>query len=36
MDVVMETIESVIATHDGATIEQLNDELVIRAWNWDF
>ena len=36
MDVVMETIESVIAMHDGATIEQLNDELVIRGLEMGF
>ena len=29
MDVIMETIESVIARHHGATLEQINDELVI-------
>ncbi len=36
MDVVMETIESVIAQHDGATLEQVNDELVIRGLELGF
>jgi hypothetical protein len=36
MDVVMETIESVIAMHDGATLEQINDELVIRRLELGF
>lgn len=31
MEVVRETIESVIAMHQGATLEQINDELVIRG-----
>lgn len=36
MDVVMETIESVIAMHNGATLEQINDELVIRGLELGF
>jgi 16S rRNA G966 N2-methylase RsmD len=36
MDVVMETIESVIAMHEGATLEQINDELVIRGLELGF
>ncbi len=36
MDVVMETIESVIAMHQGATIEQVNNELVIRGLELGF
>jgi 16S rRNA G966 N2-methylase RsmD len=36
MDVIMETIESVIAMHHGATIEQINDELVIRGLELGF
>jgi 16S rRNA G966 N2-methylase RsmD len=36
MDVVMETIESVIALHHGATLEQINDELVIRGLELGF
>lgn len=36
MDVVMETIESVIAVHHGATLEQVNDELVIRGLELGF
>lgn len=36
MDVVMETIESVIAMHHGATLEQINDELVIRGLELGF
>ncbi len=32
----METIESVIAMHDGATLEQINDELVIRGLELGF
>lgn len=33
---VFETIEKVIATHDGATLEQINDELVIRGLELGF
>jgi 16S rRNA G966 N2-methylase RsmD len=36
MDVIMETIESVIAMHQGATLEQINDELVIRGMELGF
>jgi hypothetical protein len=36
MDVVMETVESVIAMHHGATLEQINDELVIRGLELGF
>src|ERR1700730_7875898 len=36
MDVVLETIESVIAMHHGATLEQINDELVIRGLELGF
>lgn len=36
MDVIMETIESVIAMHSGATLEQVNDELVIRGLELGF
>jgi len=36
MDVVKETIESVIAMHQGATLEQINDELVIRGLELGF
>ena len=36
MDIVMETIESVIAMYDGATLEQINDELVIRGLELGF
>jgi hypothetical protein len=36
MDVVMETIESVIAMYHGATLEQINDELVIRGLELGF
>lgn len=36
MDVVMETVESVIAMHHGATLEQINDELVVRGLELGF
>ena len=36
MDVIMETVESVIAMHNGATLEQINDELVIRGLELGF
>ena len=36
MDIVIETIESVIALHHGATLEQINDELVIRGLELGF
>lgn len=34
--IVLETIESVIARYDGATIEQINDELIIRGLELGF
>jgi len=36
MDIVIETIESVIALHNGATFEQINDDLVIRGLELGF
>lgn len=36
MDVVMMTVESVIVMHHGATLEQINDELVIRGLELGF
>ncbi len=36
MDIVLETIESVIAMYDGATLEQINDELVLRGLELGF
>lgn len=36
MDVVMNNIEAVIALHTGATIEEINDELVIRGLELGF
>jgi 16S rRNA G966 N2-methylase RsmD len=36
MNVIMETIESVIALHHGATLEQINDDLVIRGLELGF
>jgi hypothetical protein len=36
MDIVIETIESVIAMYDGATLEQINDELVLRGLELGF
>jgi 16S rRNA G966 N2-methylase RsmD len=35
-NLVLETIESVIAAHDGATLEEINDELVIRGLELGF
>ena len=35
-DIVMETIESTIAEHDGATVEQINDRLVISGLEMGF
>lgn len=35
-DVVMETIESVIAQHGGAELEQINDELVLKGLELGF
>ena len=36
MDVILETVESIIAMHHGATLEQINDELVIRGLELGF
>jgi DNA modification methylase len=36
MDILMETVEAVIAMHDGATLEQINDELVLRGLELGF
>src|ERR1700694_2711516 len=36
MDIVMNDIEAVIAQHEGATIEQINDGLVIRGLEMGF
>jgi 16S rRNA G966 N2-methylase RsmD len=36
MDIVLETVESVIAMYDGATLEQVNDELVLRGLELGF
>lgn len=35
-DLVIETIESVIAANDGATLEQINDELIIKGLEFGF
>lgn len=35
-DLVIETIESVIAQHDGANLEQINDELIIKGLQFGF
>lgn len=35
-DVVMQTIEGVIANNDGATIEQINDELIVKGLELGF
>lgn len=35
-DLVIETIESVIARHDGANLEQINDELIIKGLQFGF
>ena len=35
-DIMMETIESTIAEHDGATVEQINDRLVISGLEMGF
>jgi len=34
--IVMQTIEGIIAKNDGATLEQINDELIIRGLELDF
>ena len=36
MDVILETIESLIAANDGATLEQINSELVIKGLELGF
>jgi len=35
-DLIIETIESVIALHSGATLEQINDELIIKGLELGF
>ena len=35
-DMVMQTVESVIAKHNGATLEQINDELIIKGLELGF
>ena len=35
-DLIIETIEAVIAQHDGATIEQINDELIMKGMEYGF
>ncbi|MCX6258572.1 MAG: DNA methyltransferase [Bacteroidia bacterium] len=35
-DIVLETIEGVIAKHNGATLEQINDELIIKGLELGF
>jgi 16S rRNA G966 N2-methylase RsmD len=35
-DLIIETIESVIAEHDGATLEQINDELILKGLELGF
>lgn len=35
-DLILETIESVIAQHDGATLEQINDELILKGLELGF
>lgn len=35
-EVVMETIEGIIAKHEGATLEQINDELIIKGLELGF
>lgn len=35
-DVIIETIESVIAEHEGATLEQINDELIMKGLELGF
>jgi hypothetical protein len=36
MSIIMESIESVIALHNGATLEQINDDLVVRGLELGF
>jgi len=35
-EIVLQTIEGIIAKHDGATLEQINDELIIRGLELGF
>ncbi|MDR0685187.1 MAG: type I restriction enzyme HsdR N-terminal domain-containing protein [Spirochaetaceae bacterium] len=35
-EIVMQTIEGIIAREDGATLEQINDELIIKGLEWGF
>jgi len=35
-EVVLQTIEGIIAKHDGATLEQINDELIVRGLELGF
>src|SRR5690606_16207458 len=35
-EIIIETIESVIAEHDGATLEQINDELIMKGLELGF
>lgn len=35
-DIIMQTIEGVIAKHNGATLEQINDELIIKGLEMGF
>ncbi|MDR2601348.1 MAG: type I restriction enzyme HsdR N-terminal domain-containing protein, partial [Spirochaetaceae bacterium] len=35
-EIVIQTIEGVIARDDGATLEQINDELIIKGLEWGF
>ena len=35
-DVVMQTIEGVIAKYNGATLEQINDELIVKGLELGF
>ena len=35
-EIVMQTIEGIIAKNDGATLEQINDELIIKGFELGF
>jgi hypothetical protein len=35
-EIVMQTIEGIIAKHDGATLEQINDELIVKGLELGF
>lgn len=35
-EIIIETIESVIAANDGATLEQINDELILKGLEYGF